>query len=452
MSQTCPNCKREVSEDDVYCANCGKALQPLQRTPVPNLLLNPVPAPPQPSEALEKLPEPSPVSLENEITQEMPAVKASTFADLAPQPKPTPLITATPADEDWNCAQCGFMNPGSTEYCEQCGAMHQPAGTFTLSPDLPTNILSISPRLKTGEGTHPGWKLRSSSGSNEGVSRRGTPDEDSVFSFESRRIFEARPESFGFYIVADGMGGQAAGEVASRMLIQHMSGVALRELALPWVTGDKVSKEKIGEVLDRSLTEAHELIQKYNAQEGHDSGTTATAACVVDDLVVFANIGDSRCYLWRAKSDVTPNQPTEKLKPITARTEKLVKGSASSTVPGNRFERVTRDHSYVETLVEKGEISRDEVYTHPRRNELLSAIGSPEEKLPVDIYERHLRPGDRLLLVSDGLWEMIHDDVIEKMIADNQNLTEVVDSLIALACQNGGVDNVSVILVEALHG
>ena len=97
-----------------------------------------------------------------------------------------------------------------------------------------------------------------------------------------------------------------------------------------------------------------------------------------------------------------------------------------------------------------GTIKPDEVYSDPRRNIITSALGSPDE-ITVDVFRRDLLPGDRILLCSDGLWEMARDEAIAARLFQLDDPQECTDELIALACRNGGLDNVSVIVVHADH-
>ena len=109
--------------------------------------------------------------------------------------------------------------------------------------------------------------------------------------------------------------------------------------------------------------------------------------------------------------------------------------------------RVTRDQSLVQQLMEKGEITLEEVYSDPRRNVVLNGLGTRDETVPVDTYSRKLEAGDRILLSSDGLWEMVRDPAFAEKITHIPDPQLCANELILLACQNGGADNVSVIVV-----
>jgi serine/threonine protein phosphatase PrpC len=301
---------------------------------------------------------------------------------------------------------------------------------------------------------------------NEGVSRFGNANEDSAFKLELMRIFQSKPEPFALYIVADGMGGQDAGEVASRIAIETVSSIALKEIAAPWLAGEVVDRAKLEVSLRQAVQEAHGQVRQANVENNRDSGTTLTCVCVIDNFAVFANVGDSRTYLFRPWKEKKPEEiPAtdnsrvgKTLKLTRNRTDKLsVNGkpngenhaaAAAKPQPSLEIQRITRDQSLVQNLVDEGFLSIDDVYTDPRRNVVLNAIGSPDEEIQVDTYLRDLEAGDTLLLCSDGMWEMARDNALADRILTLENPQICADELVALACRNGGADNVSVIVVQ----
>jgi len=143
-------------------------------------------------------------------------------------------------------------------------------------------------------------------------------------------------------------------------------------------------------------------------------GTTVTAALVVAATAYIANVGDSRTYLYR---------------------------------PGQGLTRVTRDHSVVARLVEDGIISNDEIYTHPKRNQIYRCLGE-HASVEVDTFQVALRAEDVLVLCSDGMWEMVRDEEIQQIIETSRSHpTQISSMLIQAALARGGADNISVIVI-----
>lgn len=413
------------------------------------------------------------------------AEQANPLAEVAEAEQGTPDTTVEAAG--WQCPQCQHENAVDAEYCDECGAMYvSPAELAAkIAANIPSTITledEITPyrAFNIQDGQKAGWRLHSGSNTNEGVVRQGHADEDSVFVLELQRFLEARPESFGLYIVADGMGGQAAGEEASRNAIEKIAQVIMQELALPWLTNRTLEQPQIEEILEQAVQAGHNQVHSWNSEHEKDSGSTLTLACLINGKATFANVGDSRTYLFRRggeeilpeletlKFDPSDNVPpptinngrrsTDKLKyngevrnpeltrPAEEIEEHLLLANAKAAKPYEAI-RVTRDQSLVQQLVDAGIISADDVYTDPRRNMVLNGLGANEGAIPVDIYHRELEAGDRILLCSDGLWEMVRDPQMAQVLTNNLEPQVAVDELVKLACQNGGEDNVSVIVV-----
>ena len=141
-------------------------------------------------------------------------------------------------------------------------------------------------------------------------------------------------------------------------------------------------------------------------------GTTFVAASIEGRHLSIANVGDSRLY-----------------------------------IVNHKIQQVTRDHSYVQEMVRLGKMDEEDARTHPDKNVITRAVGAASE-LEVDFFEFDLQPFDRILLCSDGLTNMVEDEQIRRIMCSQRDLAESVQRLIATANQNGGKDNISVIIIE----
>lgn len=209
-------------------------------------------------------------------------------------------------------------------------------------------------------------------------------------------------------MVSDGMGGAAAGEIASALAVQTLE----REMRFTGVP----TRDQFVERLRTSLHEANRVIADYAEAHPHTygMGATATAAGILQNEVIIGQVGDSRAYLIRE----------------------------------NTIEQLTRDQSYVNQLVEAGKITEEEAEIHPRRNIILQALGNQND-LDVVISQCTLQPGDRLLLCSDGLTSMVKKEEIHAVVM-SLNIQKACQTLVDLANLNGGHDNITVVLAEFL--
>jgi PPM family protein phosphatase len=211
-------------------------------------------------------------------------------------------------------------------------------------------------------------------------------------------------------MVADGMGGHQAGEVASRMA----SEIIIREYFNPQKNGG--IEKNLRRAFNTANTSIFQAATSNKEQQG--MGTTCTAIVVTDPVIHFAHVGDSRAYL-------------------------LKKGNLS---------RITEDHTYVQELVRSGEISAAAAETHPQRNILTNAMGTKAEmKVDAGRYSLLFEPGDRLMLCSDGLYDYLNDDEIAAFL-EGQDLTETAEQMIATAKKRGGHDNITVVLAKKKSG
>lgn len=210
------------------------------------------------------------------------------------------------------------------------------------------------------------------------------------------------------FMVADGMGGAAAGEIASEMA----TAIVLRELRREWLSTPNPTGDSFAAAIKHAASAANAEINAYaaNHAEYRGMGTTATIAGMLGDTVYVAQVGDSRAYLVR---DGVARQ-------------------------------ITKDQSLMQKLVEAGEITEEEAEHSERRNIILQALG-PEATVKVDLTHQKLRQGDTLVLCSDGLSGQVTRDEIGKVVAEEQDLMTVCKRLIDLANSAGGPDNITVI-------
>ena len=202
------------------------------------------------------------------------------------------------------------------------------------------------------------------------------------------------------FVVADGMGGAQAGEVASQLAAETFSH------GLP----DEGTPEQR---LEARVREANRRI--HERQQGdrslHGMGTTITAAYLDGDELSLAHVGDSRAYLLR----------------------------------DGELTRLTRDHTLVEELVRRGELTEQEAAEHPQRSIITRALG-PEDDVDIDLQTHRAKPGDVLLLCSDGLTAMIDEEEVQQILATTGTLAEAGRALVAAANDAGGRDNITVVL------
>lgn len=247
--------------------------------------------------------------------------------------------------------------------------------------------------------------------SDPGIKRRYKPNEDSLFAAQSIRGNSASPLHIGLFVVADGMGGHANGQDASRKAIQTIIDFLLPKLMKLSDLQDDLLERLLGE----GVQQANQAVHSNNMEKGADMGTTMTACLIVNTTAYVANVGDSRTYLYRE---------------------------------GKGLRKVTNDHSVVASLVEAGIIKPDDIYTHPKRNQIYRSLGE-KPVVEVDTFTVHLVPGDKFLLCSDGLWDMVRDPKIEEVLrTTTPNPSQTADALIQAALDGGGEDNVSVIVVS----
>jgi serine/threonine protein phosphatase PrpC len=247
-------------------------------------------------------------------------------------------------------------------------------------------------------------------GLDPGKKRRGKPNEDFVFAAQG--TIAGTQEPFGLFVVADGVGGQVNGQEASRLAIE-----TIVDSVLPQIREGLRDGTSWGELLRNGVKQANVVVYQRNQQlAGSSMGTTVTSALIVGPEVFVANVGDSRTYLYH---------------------------------PGQGLAQLTRDHSIVARLVETGAITRNEVYTHPRRNEIYRSLGTTLS-VEVDIFHETLQDGAMLLLCSDGLWEMVPDEqqLVDVLSSSWASADYIAKRLVQLALAAGGLDNIGLVVVR----
>jgi serine/threonine protein phosphatase PrpC len=274
------------------------------------------------------------------------------------------------------------------------------------------------------------------------VGRQREQNEDCAY----KRIESSENGDRGLFIVADGMGGYKAGEVASRLAIETIQKnldtffkpiveqptVQLDRASITRRTENgeqnEASSHKTGRLPEVSITASIEeqlksAIQQANTEivrygekktSARGLGSTVTAALIQNNQAYIANVGDSRTYRLHNK-ELNP---------------------------------VTRDHSLVARLVESKQIGPEEVYTHPQRNLIYRSLGAGHKTVEVDVFQVELIPGDALLLCSDGLWEMVRQQDLVRILNEQSSPEKACDMLIDLANQNGGEDNITAVIVR----
>ena len=209
------------------------------------------------------------------------------------------------------------------------------------------------------------------------------------------------------FVVADGMGGHQAGDYASRYIVENL------------VTYLQYTENsQIVPLLREGILKVNTQLYQESKEKPELSGmgTTLVAAVADENTLYVANVGDSRLYLVR-----------------------------------DRIRQVTRDHSYVEELVSLGRLERGSKDYKDKKNIITRAVGT-EDKLLVDFFEVGLEPGDFILMCSDGLSNMLEDVEMEEIVGSDLELEEKAEKLITVANDNGGKDNIAVVLVDPQIG
>ncbi|GCE26790.1 hypothetical protein KDA_22740 [Dictyobacter alpinus] len=338
----------------------------------------------------------------------------------------------------WNCGS--EENTEGDEFCLDCGAellnasyiLHEYPATGAQTNEaqvlqgsivntfVEDGVTYVVEQPQTAQAEFPnGVHLVAACDSDAGAVRRSEANEDSTMTLVFERVHESIASPAGLFVVADGMGGHANGQGASRTTIALISERVTRELLLAPLQAEKageakpkVDDETYKEILRGAVEDANTSLCQINQKEKSDMGSTLTGFMVVGDHAYIFNVGDSRTYMLRD--------------------EKLY--------------QLTNDHSLVGQLVAGGIIEPDDVYTHPQRNQIFRSIGD-KQNVQVDLFTQQVHPGDILLSCSDGLWEMIRDPQIASILNQAPDPQAACAQLIETANANGGEDNISAVVV-----
>ena len=241
-------------------------------------------------------------------------------------------------------------------------------------------------------------------------------NEDSLLALELDRVHRSISKPIGLFVVADGMGGHAAGDIASGLAINTMAEKMATHLLVPQLTNDKNTEAFDAQRwLADAVQSANTAVYTHRQRSRTNMGTTLVAALVIGDAAYIANVGDSRAYLITDAGEI---------------------------------HQITTDHSLVERLIALGQIKPDEARIHPQRNVIYRTIGDKTEA-EIDFFVQKLNPGDSLLLCSDGLNGKVEDAEIWRLVSRSRSPQEACEQLVQAANDYGGDDNVTVIIVQA---
>lgn len=270
-----------------------------------------------------------------------------------------------------------------------------------------SEVLSSSSAPRYSPAFHAGWLT------DVGSVRGQNEDALLVFTGQHDANDEGQPvPPFGLFMVADGMGGHQKGEIASSLALRVSASHLISTVYLPLLSGSErgANQPSLTDVVREAVFQANRAV----ARDLPGSGSTLTCGLVLGSRLFIGHVGDSRAYLLRR--DVPPK-------------------------------RLTRDHSFVDRLIEMGQLSEEEALVHPQRNVLYRAIGQTDG-LEVDVTTSALQDGDRLFFCSDGLWNMMDESAIWHILSETSEPQEACARLVDAANTAGGNDNVTVVYTQ----
>jgi serine/threonine protein phosphatase PrpC len=457
----CAACGRVNRAEAGFCAWCG----------LPIIAKEDKGAPP----ALEVAKPPAPVAAEGSSAPLLPAEAAAPANQTQEVPPagaavPAPLLAAQPADgkpasapagtlaigarlaaryeiteilestaerttyrvRDWQrCPACGHTdNPAGSDFCRECGAALDKPSYATIVEQVrpaperydvhfveaerdyfvtadPLSSADKEPKVQ-GPTTQVPLRLVWAKATDQGLQRDHNEDY-----LEAWHFARSSGGTLGLFVVADGLGGQDSGEVASRMATEAIWQTLRPGVWEPVLRGESLAADALEQQLIAAISAANQSVYDARVARNSQMSSTLTMALLVDNMAYIGNVGDSRTYLWNELG----------------------------------LRAITKDHSLVQRLVDTGQLQPEEVYTHPQRNLIYQSIGDRPEVKP-DVFRHPLAPADQLLLCSDGLWEMVRSEGIEEVLLSEPDAQRACARLVRDSNLAGGEDNISVIIVQ----
>ncbi|MFC2037677.1 protein phosphatase 2C domain-containing protein, partial [Chloroflexota bacterium] len=332
------------------------------------------------------------------------------------------------------CWQCGFEgNIPDDAFCAQCGAaldrrtdvqllevqdaLAEPPGETVVAArlsDAGRTFLLLAEAQSEAEVVPEPQSVQLLVGQRSDAGQVRELNEDSLLVLAMAPTYESlSAPALGLFSVADGMGGHEGGEVASRLALQVLAQEVLRTIISSELADDLAPEQAIIAQLEKATIAANDAVYLARQKRDNDMGTTLTSALIRNDQLFLAHVGDCRAYRWNSDG----------------------------------LQQLTTDHSLVASMVASGQAQPDEIYTHPHRSVIYRCIGD-QPVVEVDTSVVSLAAGDRILICSDGLWEMIRNEGIQDVMLQEADPQAACDRLVKHANMAGGEDNISVIVIQ----
>jgi serine/threonine protein phosphatase PrpC len=420
MNIRCPECGNENRSEARFCRFCGKPLSQ-DATLVPSadhreeqatrLDMAPLPT-------AEHLPDGFLIQARYRIRRKL---------------EPTEADFRYEADDLLACRNCQAVQTNTdTDFCEACGAELAEKSLVIVLARLQTEedleggqdgeafteqgiIFQIERQPASPEPPRPEVYRHLFCGFQSHSGKIRDSNEDSLLVLQLAGMCDEHCAlQLGIFAIADGVGGAASGEVASQAAVRCLASGAVQRIFGPELAGTPAPVEDLPQILKELVLAANQsILDLRNQKDDAEMGCTLTGVLVRGQQALIFNVGDSRVY-------------------------RLHQG---------KLNLLTEDHSMVARLLREGLIQPEEIYTHAQRNIIYRSLGSRSD-LNVDIFTSEVEAEDRLLLCSDGLWEMVRDNMLEEVLLQSYDPQQACDRLVELANLAGGEDNISVIVLR----